>query len=221
MNILDALIIVFLILGIMAGLRRGFIKHTVLLIGLIIVLVLSFYLKNPVAAFFYKHLPFFKFSGLIKGVGIINILLYELIAFLIVFSILYLVLRIILKITGLIESLLKATIILGFISKILGGIVGLIESYIIVFIILFIATQPFINLSGVEDSRVAGFILEHTPIMSSVTRGTRKVIEEIEDTATIYKTDQKEFNEKAIEIFIKYDIVSEENIEYLRKKGKI
>ena len=31
----------------------------------------------------------------------------------------------------------------------------------------------------------------------------------------------KEFNEKAIELFIKYDIVSDENINYLREKGKL
>lgn len=221
MNILDALIIIFLILGIMAGLRRGFIKQIVLLVGLIAILVISFYLKNPVATFLYKHLPFFKFSGIFKGVSILNILIYEVIAFLLVFSVLYLVLRIILKITGLIESLLKATIILGFVSKILGGIVGLIEAYIFIFILLFITTQPFVNLSGVEDSVVASKILEYTPIMSSATRNTRKVIKEISDLSDTYKKDSKEFNKKSIDLFIKYNIISEENVEYLRQKGKI
>lgn len=221
MNILDALIIIFLILGIMAGLRRGFIKQIVLLVGLIAILIISFYLKNPVATFLYKHLPFFKFSGIFKGVSILNILIYEVIAFLLVFSVLYLILRIILKITGLIESLLKATIILGFVSKILGGIVGLIEAYIFIFILLFITTQPFVNLSGVEDSVVASKILEYTPIMSSATRNTRKVIKEISDLSDAYKKDSKEFNKKSIDLFIKYNIISEENVEYLRQKGKI
>ena len=221
MNILDALIIIFLILGIMAGFRRGFIKQVVLLVGLVAILVLSFYLKNPVATFLYKHLPFFKFNGIFKGVSILNILLYEVIAFLLVFSILYLILRIVLKITGLIESLLKATIILGFVSKILGGIVGLIESYIIIFIILFITTQPFVNLSGVEDSLIAGKILEYTPVMSSATKNTRNVIKEISELSDTYKKDSKEFNKKTIEVFIKYNIITEENVDYLRQKGKI
>ena len=221
MNILDALIIIFLILGFLAGFRRGFIKQTVLLLGLVITLVLSFYLKNPVAAFFYKNLPFFKFSGIFKGVSILNILIYELIAFLVVFSILYLALRIILKITGLIETLLKATIILGIVSKILGAFVGLIESYIIVYIILFIATNPLINLSGVDDSIIANKMLEYTPVMSSATKNTRKAIKEVSDLSKTYKKDSKEFNKKSIELFIKYDIVSEENIDYLREKGKI
>ena len=44
MNILDALIIIFLLVGALAGYRRGLIKQAVLLVGLIIVLVLSFYI---------------------------------------------------------------------------------------------------------------------------------------------------------------------------------
>lgn len=221
MNILDAVIIIILILGIMGGFKRGFVKEVVLLIGLIAVLVISYYLKNPASTFLYKHLPFFNFNGIFKGVSVINILLYEVIAFLIVFIVLYLVLRVLLKISGLIESLLKATIILGFFSKIAGGVVGFIESYIIVFIILFIANQPFIRISGIEDSKVAKFMLNNTIILSGTVENTNKVIEEIYDLSKTYKNDGKEFNNKAIELFVKYEIISEENIEYLREKGKI
>ena len=42
MNILDALIIIFLLIGALAGFKRGLIKQGVLLVGLIVVLVLSF-----------------------------------------------------------------------------------------------------------------------------------------------------------------------------------
>ena len=221
MNILDAIIIIFLIVGILAGVRRGFVKQVVLLIGLFIVLVASFYLKNPVATFFYKHLPFFKFGGILKGVSVINILVYEVIAFLIVFSVLYLILRILLKVSGLIESLLKATIVLGFFSKIAGGIVGLIESYIIIFILLFIANQPFVRVTGIEESWLANTILDKTPVLSSTVKNTRDVIDEVYTLSKIYKNNGEEFNEKAIEVFIKYDVISEENVDYLRKKGKI
>ena len=221
MNILDAVILVLFIIGILGGIRRGFIKQVVLLIGLVAILVISYYLKNPVATFLYKHLPFFKFNGLIKGVSIINILLYELIAFLIVFSILYLILRILLKVTGIIESLLKATIILGFVSKVLGAIVGLIEAYIIVFIILFVASQPFINISGMEDSRLATFILDKTPVLSNSVRNTRQAVKDVYELRTVYKSDPKEFNNQAIELFVKYDVISEENVNYLKDKGKI
>ena len=221
MNILDAVIIILLIVGVLGGMSRGFIKQTVLLLGIVLSIIISFYLKNPVATFFYKHLPFFSFNGVFKGVSILNILLYEVIAFLLVFSIIYLILRVILKITGIIESLLKATIILGFVSKILGGIVGFIESYIIIFIALFILSQPFIRITGIEESWLASKILDNTPIMSESIKDTRIVVEEVYDLSKVYKNDSKEFNKKAIELFEKYEIITEENIEYLRDKGKI
>ena len=64
MNILDALIIIFLLIGALAGFKRGLIKQGVLLVGLIVVLVLSFYIRIPVSNFFYKNLPFFNFKDL-------------------------------------------------------------------------------------------------------------------------------------------------------------
>ena len=49
MNILDALIIVLFVLGIMGGMRRGRIKETVLLVGLIFIIIVAFYLRTPIA----------------------------------------------------------------------------------------------------------------------------------------------------------------------------
>ena len=104
----------------MGGFRRGLIKEVILLGGLVISVVISFMLRVPISTFFYKTLPFFSFGGLFKGVTIINILLYEVIAFLIVFSISYLVLRILLKISGIIEKILKATKGFASIAKKMG-----------------------------------------------------------------------------------------------------
>lgn len=221
MNILDAVIIIFLILGIMAGFRRGLIKQVVLLVGLVAIVVISFYLKDPLSAFLYKNLPFFSFNGIFQGISVLNILIYELIAFLVVFSVLYLVLRILLKITGIIEKILKATIILGFFSKIGGGIVGFLESYVIIFIILFVFSQPFINISGMDESKLADKILVSTPVMSDAVKDTREVFEEIDKLSVLYKDKNKDFNEETIKLFIKYDIISEENINILKEKGKI
>ena len=220
-SIVDAMIVVLLILGAMSGLRRGLIRQAVLLVGLVAILVISFYIRVPISTFLYKHLPFFSFGGMFKGVSVLNILLYEVIAFLVVFSVLYLVLRVLLKISGLIESILKATIILGFFSRIGGMIVGFIESYIIVFIILFVLSQPFIDVKGLELSKLKEPILTKTPIMSDSVKNTKKVMDEIGNLKETYKNNSKDFNEEAIKLFIKYDIVTEENIEYLRQKGKL
>jgi len=221
MNIVDALIIIILILGIMSGFRRGFIKQTVLLLGLIATVVVSFYLRLPVATFMYKNLPFFSFGGIFKGVSVLNILLYEILAFLIVFSVMYLILRILLKISGIIESILKATVILGFFSKLAGGVVGFIESYIIIFIAVFILSQPFVSINEFDRARLPDKILISTPFMSESISNTKKVIDEVKSLSNTYKNDSSNFNKAAIELFLKYEIVSEENINYLREKGKL
>lgn len=221
MNILDAIIIIVIIVGALGGMSRGLIKEVVFLLSLIVCLVLSFSLRGPIATLMYKYLPFFEFSGDYAGVSILNILVYELIAFLIVFGVLYLIVRILLAISGLIEKLLKATIILGFFSKIGGAIVGAIEGYVLVFIILFVLNQPFFHITGMENSKVANFILDKTPLMSPVIEDTRIAIKEVYELSGKYKTNKQQFNKEAIKLFIKYDIISEENVEILREKGKL
>lgn len=221
MNILDALIIIFLLVGAGAGLSRGLIKQSVLLVGLIVVLVLSFYIRIPVSTFFYKNLPFFNFDGIFKGMSVLNILIYELIAFLLVFSVLYIALRILIKISGIIEKILKATIILGFFSKIGGSIVGIIESYVIIFVVLFVFSQPVLKVSGMEDSKLTPLILNNTPVLSESVKDFRFVFDEIENIVNSYKEENVDFNEKTIEIFLKYNIVTQENIDILKEKGKI
>ena len=218
---LDAVIITILIVGVLGGMSRGLIKQAVLLIGLVVCLVLAFSLRTPIATFMYEYLPFFKFGGLFSGVSIINILLYELIAFLIIFSLLYLVLRILLKITGIIEKILDMTIILGFFSKIGGGIVGFIEAYILVFVFLFVCNQPFIRVTGLDSSKVGNFILDKTPVMSGAIEDTRKAINEVYTLTTKYKNDKNKLNQETIKLFIKYDIITEENVQKLREKGKL
>jgi uncharacterized membrane protein required for colicin V production len=221
MNILDALIIIFLMIGALAGFRRGLIKQGVLLVGLIVVLVLSFYIRIPVSNFFYKNLPFFNFDGVFKGMSVLNILIYESIAFLIVFSVLYIVLRVVIKISGLIEKILKATIILGFFSKLGGLIVGALESYVVMFIILFVASQPFLKVTGMEDSKLTPIIVNKTPFLSDSVEDFRFVFDEIEKIVTSYSEEDVDFNEKTIEIFLKYNIITQENINVLKEKGKI
>ncbi len=218
MYILDAIIIITLIIFAMGGMRRGLIKSIVLLVGIVAILVVSYYLKNPVSAFFYKTLPFFSLHGIAP---IFNIIIYEFISFLLIFSILYLILRLLLKLTGLLEKILDATIILGFFSKIGGLIIGAIEGYIIVFIFLFLFTQPFIKITGMEDSWLANAILDDTPVLSSTIEDTRSVITELDDLRVKYGTVNDKYNKDAIDIFLKYEIISQDNLNILIEKGKI
>ena len=93
LNIVDAIIILIILLGGVIGFKEGVIKRLTSVIGLVVVIILSFMLKNFISVLFYENLPFFKFGGIFKGVTVLNIVLYEFIAFLLVFLVLRLLLR--------------------------------------------------------------------------------------------------------------------------------
>ena len=64
---LDIIIIMIIVFGALIGFKRGIIKQSVVTLGMILVVVLSFALKNPVSAFMYKNFPFFSFGGLYEN----------------------------------------------------------------------------------------------------------------------------------------------------------
>ena len=78
MNIVDIIILVFIVLSAFVGFSRGFFKQTIMFVGTILVICLSFIFKNPLSLFMYKNLPFFKFGGL-TSLNILVTAVYELI----------------------------------------------------------------------------------------------------------------------------------------------
>lgn len=167
-------------------------------------------------------MPFIKLWGVFKGIEVLNVIFYEMVAFLVIASVLTLVYRILLGLTGLIEKFLKATIILSIPSKIIGFFIGLVEYYVWVYIILFILTLPIINLREVYTSKIASTILKETPIVSEYTNKTLdiyndiyKIVDERED-----KTDS-ELNEEAMDTMLKYKIITIESAEKLIKQQKV
>ena len=57
--------------------------------------------------------------------------------------------------------------------------------------------------------------------MSSAVSDANKVVEEINDLSKTYKNDKEKFSEEAINTCIKYEIISKENVEILKEKGKL
>ena len=55
MNYVDIIILMIILAGGIIGFKRGVIKQSVLTIGMILVVVLSFLLKNPLSAFLYHQ----------------------------------------------------------------------------------------------------------------------------------------------------------------------
>lgn len=221
-GIIDAVIILFILLGGVVGFKEGVIKKLTSVVGLVLVVVLAFTLKNKLSVYFYENLPFFDLWGVFKGIQILNVIFYEVVAFLVIASVLMLVYRVLLGLTGFIEKILKATIILSIPSKILGFIVGLIESYIWVYIVLFILTLPIINLKDIYTSKVANYIMEETPYLSKYTGKTVKIYNDLYEVIDNKgnKTN-KQINEEAMDLMLKYDIITPESAKKLIDKNKV
>lgn len=222
LGVIDIIIVLLILIGGISGFKEGAIKKLTSTVGLVIVLVAAFILKNKLSLHFYENLPFLDLWGVFKGIQALNIVFYEVVAFLIIASVLMLVYRILLGVTGLIEKVLKATVILSIPSKILGFIIGMIESYIWIYIFLFILTLPIINMKEVYESRFATFIMKETPYLSKYTNKTVEIYE------NIYKTIEnrgdktnEEINEEAMDLMLKYDIITVESAEKLIKRNKV
>lgn len=224
MNIIDIIIILFLILGAYIGFKQGFIKSLVSFLGILFVAIIAYFLKNPVSEFLMSFCPFFNFGGIIKGVTVLNIAIYEIIAFILVFSILIIALKALLLATGILETILKFTIILGIPSKILGSIVGIIKHYVIIFFVLYFLSMPnFVDVEFIKNSNYREPILKNTPLLSNVAESTLKVLDEFKGLSDKYTDTENsnEFNLETLDLFLKYKVVTVDTVKKLENNGKI
>ena len=222
MNVVDVIIIALLILGGVAGFKAGVIKKLTDFIGMFVVIILAFYLKNYISVIMYENLPFFNFFGLINGIDALNILLYEVIAFLVIFIALLFVLKVVLMLTGLVEKILKATVILSIPSKLLGIVVGVIEMYVYLFLILVIVSLPIFDSSFLKDSKMNNFILNNTPVLSGV---SEEIIDIYGDVYNIIdnrknKTNEQ-LNEEILKVLIDKKVVTKESAKKLVDRNKV
>ena len=223
MNIIDVSIILIVLLGAVVGFKRGFTKELVSFVGFLLIVILAFTLKNPISIFLYENLPFFKFGGALKGVTVLNIALYELIAFLIVFAVLTFLFKIVLLASSIFEKILTLTIILGIPSKILGAILGAVEYFIYVFIGLYILSLPVFHLDIVNESKYRLPILNNTPILGNFASNTMNVFEEFKNLKEKYQgsEDSMSFNRDTLKLFLEYKIITVDSVEKLVEKDKL
>ncbi len=222
-SIVDIVILLLIGIGAVIGFKHGAVRRLTTFIGTLVIAIIAFKFKNNLSVLMYENLPFFRFGGIIKGVEVLNILLYELLAFVIIFLALTLILRILIVISGLLEKILKMTIFLSIPSKILGIFVGAFEWYIYTFLILVVVSVPVFNLkSYLDDSKLATFMLEDTPILSPLAKTTVDTYTEVYTTIKDSKNEESiEVNDKIVRILIKNEIVTRESIEKLVNRGKI
>lgn len=217
MNVIDIAVIFIILAFGLIGAQRGVFKQLVTTVGFLLVVILSFYLKNPLAEFLSLNLPFFGFKA-----SSFNIMFYQAVAFLVVATILLVILNVLINITGIVEKILKFTIILGLPSKILGFIVGIIEGFAITFVLLFFLNQPSLKIDVVNESKLSDKILSSTPILSNISKGMVDTINDIyELTSNSTKLSDNELDLKSIDLMLKHKIISKNYVNKLINAKKI
>lgn len=220
--VINIIIVVFVISEVFAGMKKGFFESSIRFVGFIASVIGAYLLKNPISVLLYTHMPFFEFGGLFKGVSALNIIVYELIAFVLVFIFLMILVKIACKVTGIIDRIMSMVFLLGIPNKILGGIVGFVQSLIFLYFVIF-AVKVVGNLVGMEMRPSLADVVMEVPILKDTFGDTLDSLDDITALATEYEDtkDKDEFNNKALEILVEYNIITEENLEILIESGKI
>lgn len=167
---IDIILIGLLILGVLRGLKRGFILQAFHLIGFIVAFI--------VAAMYYDNLSnklemWIPYPDLAEGetwaVFLEALPLESAFYNAIAFAIIFFVTKIILNIISSMLDFVAELPILNSINGLLGGILGFLETFFILFVILYIvALIPNGSVQqAIEGSSLAAFIIDHTPFLSA------------------------------------------------------
>ena len=224
LNIFDVGIILLLIMFLIVGFKNGVIREAFALIGIIAVFILSFVFKGLLGNLMCIILPFFKLSGIIEGFSVINILIYQIIAFMLVFAILLTIYEIFLKISKFIQKLVNLTIILILPSKLLGAVVSLIKGVIVLFAVFIVLMIPLKNSELFTGSTMVNQILYKTPILPQSSNNYINTVEEIYNLAE--KVSNKKISTNAanlelLDMMLKHKIVNKSTVESLVKLHKL
>lgn len=219
MNIIDIIIIIYILLSGIIGYKRGVFKELVLCLGTILVFYLAYQFKDPLGEFLLLKLPMFDFPNLFKGAITLNILVYQLLAFMIVLAVLLIIFNVIVSITGIFEKILRITIILGIPSKILGFLVGLVEGYVITFVVLFFLTQPAFSFDLFMNSKYSNMILTSSPVLTNITSDTVDLVENIYELKD--EKDTNILNSKILDMMLENGMVKYEVVKQLKDDEKI
>lgn len=223
-SILDIALILILFMFAVGGFRKGAIKEAVSLVGIVAVFVIAFLFKGVLGNLLCKFLPFFDFAGNLEGVTVLNILLYQLVAFIIIYSLLFSVYVIVVKISSGIQKLVNMTIVLWIPSKIIGALIAFVTGYIVIFAVLLVLLIPLKDSNLFKDSKVANYIVYDSPILSSSSESISNSINEISDLSEELsrgKIDKNEANLQTMDILLKYKIVNPKTAKQLVALDKL
>ena len=229
MNIVDVIILLVIIFSGLIGMKKGFVKSFVSFLGIIIVFILSFLMKDKIADWLCINLPFFDFSGSFKGATILNVIIYQIIAFMAIFSVLMAVYHLIVKISGLAEWLLKLSIIGIIPTKVGGLIVGLLKGIFASLIAIVVLSLPTLKIGFidgtkiVEESAIRNYLYNTSPIVGNITKDLNNSVEEILQLREKFdsKESKDDFNLSSLDIMLKHKVIKKSLAEKLVNSGKL
>ena len=163
----SALIILVIILGVYLGYQNGLIKEITDFVALFISMFLSSLLKGPIASLLYNILPFFKYSGNIEGVYSINIIVYQVIIYLLLLILLLFIYHKIIIKFKIKEKIVDTIVEASSLFRILGAVIGAPLMILFVYNILLFAKLPILNISGINNSKVANVIMKKSLIIKN------------------------------------------------------
>ena len=223
MNLIDIIVILGIAFSGYIGMRKGFVKSLVSFFGIVIVFILAYFMKNPIADWLCLNLPFFNFTGSFKGATILNVIFYQILAFIIMFGLLMTLYHVIVKISGLVERMLKMSFILAVPTKIGGLIVGIFEGLIISLIAIIILSLPVLKFGWVEDSAIRNYLYNVSPVIGNITGSMNTSVDEILELKEKFNNqeDKEEFNLGSLDIMLKHSAMKVSLAEKLVNSGKL
>ena len=223
MNIIDIIVILLIAFSAYIGMKKGFVKSLVSFVGIVVVFILAYFMKNPIADWLCLNLPFFNFTGSFRGATILNVIFYQIVAFIIMFSLLMVAYHVIVRISGLVERLLKTSFILAVPTKIGGLIVGIFEGIVISLIAIVILSLPVLKFNLVEDSAIRNYLYNVSPLIGNITGSMNESVDEILELKEKFNNneDKEEFNLGALDIMLKHKAMKVSLAEKLVNSGKL
>lgn len=167
---LDLILLLFLVIGFIIGLKRGFILQLVHLVGFAVALIVAYVYFDELAPRLKLWVPYPTISdnaamSLFLDSIHVESAYYRAIAF----AMLFFGTKILLQIVASMLDFLADLPVLRTINGWMGGALGLLEAYFLLFFALYIAAFLQIEKiqSALSHSVIAGVMVEHTPVISS------------------------------------------------------
>lgn len=165
----DLLLLLMLIFGFFVGMKRGFILQLFHLTGFIAAFIIAALYYDDLSPRLPLWIPYPEFpEDATWAVFLSSLPLESAFYNAIAFAIIFFAVRIILQIIASMLDFIAYLPILSSINGLLGAVLGFVEIYFVLFLLLYLgalAPVPFVQ-SMIDQSIIAGLIIEHTPFIS-------------------------------------------------------